>query len=93
MDIAELTRRAERAIDGRHPEHTFPINDGGQRATPYLLLALVQEQQHLASQLADVNATLDRIAAALERHPEAAAASEVEPKRRLWLPTRRRTGE
>jgi hypothetical protein len=88
MDTAELRRRAERALNGRHPEHTFPINDGEQRATPYLLLALVQEQQHLTSQLAEVNIALSRIAKALEQHTEHAAASEAKPKRRLWLANR-----
>lgn len=80
-DTAGLIYRAQRAIDGTHPEHDFPVHDGGERAMPYLLLALVREQQEATARLAGIEAGLVRIAEALEQRPEPAP----EPKRRLWL--------
>lgn len=86
MDTPELIRRAEKAIDGRHPQHGFPIGDGDQAAMPYLLLALVKEQRA-------TNWHLNGIAKALEQRPEPDAEPQPEPKRRLWLPGFRRQGE
>ncbi|MEE6264910.1 hypothetical protein V2E29_04515 [Streptomyces diastatochromogenes] len=73
-------RRAEKGVDGEHPMYGWSVKDGPQRAVPHALLALVTEQQA-------TNAHLDRIAAALAK--PAAEAPAPEPKRRLWLPTRR----
>ncbi|MCX5537818.1 hypothetical protein OG785_45510 [Streptomyces sp. NBC_00006] len=91
MDTAELIRRAERGMRGKDPEHGFPIDSGHAEAIPYLLLALVREQQAIGAQLAGLDATLGRIAAALEQdnaQPELAPVTE--PKRRWWQPARRK---
>jgi hypothetical protein len=89
MDTAELIRRAERGLRGKDPEHGFSISNGGQEAIPYLLLALVREQQAVSAQFAGLDATLGRIASALEqRNVEPAPALTTEPKRRWWQPCR-----
>lgn len=89
MDTAELIRCAERGLRGKDPEHGFGISNGGQEAIPYLLLALVREQQAIGAQLAGLDATLSRIASGLEqRNAEPAPAPTSEPKRRWW-----RTGQ
>lgn len=93
MDTAELIRHAERGMRGRDPEHGFPIEGGHLEAIPYLLLVLVREQQAFSTRLVDMNATLNRLAAALEQRnepPEPAPAPAVEPKPRWW---RRRRGD
>ncbi|MFB7738322.1 hypothetical protein ACFC08_28820 [Streptomyces sp. NPDC056112] len=91
MDTPELIRRAEKAMDGKHPQHDFPIKGGAQEAVPYLLLALVKEQRATNWHLNGIADSLARIAKALEQKPEPAAESQPEPesKRRLWLPRRR----
>lgn len=78
----ELTRKAHRALDGKHPEYNFPIKDGTVQAAPYTLLALVTEQQTTNIQLASIAASLERIADAL-------TTPAPESKRRLRLPGRR----
>lgn len=90
MDATQLIRLAEKGMDGRHPMHGFPIQNGVEHAVGYALLALVDEQKVIASQLAGIDITLGRIAKALEQSAESKPTSEPEPKRRLWLPTRRR---
>lgn len=71
-----------RRLDGRDG-HGLRITstEGEQQAVLYALLALVSEQQATNVQLA-------RIADALQQQPKAV---EPEPKRRLWLPSRRTT--
>ncbi|QBJ94442.1 hypothetical protein D0Z67_29170 (plasmid) [Streptomyces seoulensis] len=93
MDTPELIRRAERALDGKHPKHDFPIPDAPQAAMPYLLMALVKEQRATNWHLTGIADSLSRIAKALEQQPEPAQAPQTEPqpKRRLWLPNRRNT--
>jgi hypothetical protein len=89
MDTAALIRDAETAMDGKDPEYGWPINNGFERAVPYLLLALVREQQAIGTQLAGLDVTLSRIASALEqRNAEPALAPTAEPKRRWWQPGR-----
>jgi len=85
METNQLIRRAEKAMDGDHPEYGWPINNGSERAVPYLLLALVREQQAIGVQLAGLDATLGRIASALEqRNAEPAPAPTPETKRHWW---------
>lgn len=73
-----------RRLDGRDG-HGLRITsaEGEHQAVLYALLALVSEQQATNIQLA-------RIADALQQ-PKAVAPAEPEPKRRLWLPSRRTT--
>ena len=86
MDTTELIRRAERGMRGKDPEHGFPIDDGHAEAIPYLLLVLVREQQAIGAQLAGLEATLGRIAKALEqRNVQPEPAPSNEPKRGRWL--------
>jgi len=87
MDTTELIRRAEAAMDGKHPQHGFSINDGDQAAVPYLLMGLVKEQRATNWHLEGIANSLSRIAKALEQKPEPAPTPE--PKRRPWLPSRR----
>ncbi|MFD8545624.1 hypothetical protein [Streptomyces sp. NPDC059649] len=83
-------RRAEKGVDGKHPIHDFVIKDGSAAAVPHALLALVTEQQATNAHLASIADSLGRIAAALEELAvKEAPTPEPEPKRRLWLPTRR----
>lgn len=85
MDTSALIRRAEKAMNGDQPEYGWPIKNGPEVAVPYLLLALVREQQATNTQIADLDATLGRIAAAMEqRNAEPAPAPMAEPKRRWW---------
>lgn len=71
-----------RRLDGKDG-HGLRIDsrEGEQRAVLHALLALVSEQQATTVQLA-------RIADALQQ-PKSVAGPE--PKRRLWLPSRRTT--
>ena len=87
MDTSELIRSAERALDGKHPQHGFSISDGDQAAMPYLLMALVKEQRATNWHLDGIADSLSRIAKALEQKPEPVIGPQ--PKRRLWLPGRR----
>ncbi|MFD7705652.1 hypothetical protein [Streptomyces sp. NPDC059786] len=87
MDTAGLIRSAEDGMSGKDPGHGWSIKDGSQRAIPYLLMALVREQQTVNSQLAGLDATLGRIATALEQRNEQPAPAP-EPKRRWWQPGR-----
>ena len=94
MDTSELIRRAESGLEGNHPEHGFPVPGGASEAgAGYALLALVAEQRATNWHLNGIADSLSRIAKVLEERPAPAATPEPEPKRRLWLPTRRRTGE
>lgn len=86
MDTSGLIRHAEKAMAGRHPQNGFPINDGDQAAMPYLLLALVKEQQATNQHLSNIAHSLAQIAKALE---QTGTAPQQEPKRSLWLPRRR----
>jgi hypothetical protein len=93
MDTSELIRRAESGLKGNHPEHGFPVPGGASEAgAGYALLALVAEQRATNWHLNGIAHSLARIAKVLEERPEPVEAPEP-PKRRLWLPTRRRTGE
>ena len=93
MDTSELIRRAESGLKGNHPEHDFPVPGGASEAgAGYALLALVAEQRSTNWHLNGIADSLSRIAKALEQGPESVAPPEP-PKRRLWLPTRRRTGD
>jgi hypothetical protein len=90
METPELIRRAETALDGKHPQHGFSINNGSQAATPYLLMALAEEQRATNWQLNGIADSLSRIAKALEQRDEQPApAPKPEPKRRWWQPNRR----
>ncbi|WP_329143496.1 hypothetical protein OIU91_06085 [Streptomyces sp. NBC_01456] len=80
--------RAEDGVDGKNPMNGFSAQDGPQRAVPHALLALVTEQQATNAHLAQIADSLGRIAAALDK-PAAEEPPASEPKRRLWLPSRR----
>lgn len=88
MNITTLIRQSHKALDGRHPEHDFPINNGSEKASALALVALAEQQQETNRHLASIAESLAALAAAPATPPNAAAI-ETEPKRRLWLPTRR----
>lgn len=75
-----LLFQAAEALDGKHPQHGFPIDNGTQEATAHALVALAIEQQ-------TTNELLARIANALDRQTAAPAAAE--PPRRRWFSGRR----
>lgn len=85
MDTNMLIRSAERAIDGEHAKYGWPIKNGPEVAVSYLLLALVREQQAIGAQLTNLDATLARIATALEqRNEQSDLTPAIQPKRRWW---------
>jgi hypothetical protein len=90
MTTADQIRKAKKGLDGLHPLHDFPIQDGEIHAVGHALLALVSEQQTTNSHLAGIASSLDRIAAALERQAVAPTPGTApESKRSFWLPSRR----
>lgn len=85
MDTTTLIRQAKNGLNGKHPTHAFPIKGGANEATAHALVALAVEQQATNQHLASIAKSLAVLAASAQ-HPTA----ESEPKRRLWLPARRR---
>ncbi|MFJ9988541.1 hypothetical protein ACIQUD_31790 [Streptomyces globisporus] len=85
-DANALIRQAKQAIDGSH--HAIPARDGHKHAIGRALVALAEQQQETNQHLASIAQSLAVLAAAT-----AAPANPdgSEPKRRLWLPTRRKT--
>jgi hypothetical protein len=81
-----LLRQARTALDGKHPEHGFPIQDGHHNATAYALVALATEQKATNWHLASIAHSLTRIADALQAP---APTVQPEPRRRGWPFTRR----
>jgi hypothetical protein len=52
MTVTEANlRRAARVMDGKHPVHDWPVDDGTARAVPYLLRALLEEQRRTGDAL------------------------------------------
>ncbi|MER8003043.1 hypothetical protein [Streptomyces sp. NPDC095613] len=88
MDTTDLIRRAKYGLNGKHPSHGFPIQDGANQATAHALVALVAEQQATNQHLASIAESLAALAAT--QQPPGNHTPEPEPKRRLWLPSRRR---
>lgn len=85
-------RRAEKGVKGKDPYHGWSIQTGPAEAVPHALLALVTEQEATNAHLASIAGSLARIAVALERPVvREVPVVEPEPKRRLWLPSRRAT--
>lgn len=89
MDANTLIRQSRKALDGRHPEYGFPINNGSERATAHALVALAEQQQETNRHLASIAESLATLAAATTT-PPSTVPPEPEPKRRLWLPARRK---
>lgn len=78
-----LLRQARTALDGKHPEHGFPIQDGYQDATANALVALATEQKATNWHLASIAHSLTRIADALQA-PVPTVQARPEPRRRGW---------
>ncbi|MFF4409844.1 Pycsar system effector family protein [Streptomyces sp. NPDC001404] len=62
--------RAHTALDGRHPQHRWSIQDGHEVAVPYSVLAASAELAGISERLAAIDENLERIADALESVPE-----------------------
>ncbi|MBH0246065.1 hypothetical protein I3W98_29435 [Streptomyces cavourensis] len=89
MDANTLIHQARQALGGRDPEHGWPIKNGPERASAHALVALAEQQQETNRHLSSIAESLVALAAASIKRPSVPAA-EPEPKRRLWLPTRRK---
>ncbi|MFE7485498.1 hypothetical protein [Streptomyces sp. NPDC057552] len=86
MDTDTLIYQARQALGGRNPEHGWPINNGPERASAHALVALAGQQQETNRHLASIAESLAALVAETAQAP-----AGPEPKRRLWLPTRRKT--
>ncbi|MFD6149468.1 hypothetical protein [Streptomyces sp. NPDC060243] len=95
MDTSKLIAAADRALDGRHPEHNWPIDNGMETAAAYALVALAHEKRKTNAQLASIGVSLNQIDRALTALVESRKAETTalapEPRRRLWPRTRRTT--
>lgn len=89
MDANTLIHQSKWALEGDHPHHRFPIKDGAEQASARALVALAEQQQETNRHLASIAKSLAALAVATTKPPSAVPA-EPEPKRRLWLPTRRK---
>ncbi|MFE5958917.1 hypothetical protein [Streptomyces rubiginosohelvolus] len=90
MDASTLIYQSKRALDGDHPRHGFLIKDGPEQASAHALVALAEQQQETNRYLASIAESLATLADASTNRPSA-PATDPEPKRRLWLLTRRKT--
>ncbi|MFB7649327.1 Pycsar system effector family protein [Streptomyces sp. NPDC056084] len=69
---AELRGRAVKALDGEHPRHDWPINNGPEVATAHAALAAAAELADVTDRLIAIDVDLARIAEAAEERNRAA---------------------